>query len=736
MKRKIISLLFGIILILWLSNTYAWDVMKSSGYGTVSICKMAVTKNNKLYPDYSRSKCYNDWWYYYYNICAKGSSCNGWWRSNYNVSNNSVNSSVNNGVNNSNTLLSSCKIDTKLNSKLKDKLDKVLWKISNKIWQRNKIVKWYVYWFYDNFLWKVANNSKYKNNKIIQEVIKYLRDKFRCGAKKWIGGFNKIWVDNFLWNVFWIKQNLESRNIFLKEFIVFMEEKWIKKEILKDYVEWYDIIPSSDKTVLLSYLKTDLIVKDSVKDSIVKNSLKKINIIKYPKYKWLPLWIWADSYAVKYCKKNWYPNTTEVYRIVLATPGNSKWKPFYWYTSNSWYNYSKWTSMTFSTIWAILCWEWYSKDELKKIWIEKKDSWIYSINQWTSKEECKKLWWNYYKKMYVYYKLKYNVCTIWTPNYECWINEAKKNWYTKVKTVVLSYAPSNHRNAGILYTYHTIYSSPKIISKRRIAWWYDDKYYDYTCDSSYSFDKNNIWRPFTTKLKPEAIFKEKYFKWFYRGKNWEIYNSKWVEVDHWTNDWYTYDWKKLSDINWKIFQYTLNDDTLHKGTYFHEKLASKICKEKWFLKLRYYQINRQVMPETLICECEWNTKKAPWNCGACPYWYYKWNQYWYYCKVPSWYIWNFYHPIMKKWMNDWRAKCSQWKTQIPVKFKIEKKAPWNCGACPYWYYKWNQYWYYCMVPSWYVWNFYHPIMKKWMNDWRAKCSQWKTQIPVKFTLKK
>ena len=249
MRKKILWNLM--LCVLCIASVYAsdpintnWYVMRSSAYSSVNTCKKMVIKNDKLYPNYSRSTCYNDWWYYYYNICAKWTDCKIAQKENDKSSSNTTN------VN----LLSACKIDTSLWAKLKNKLDTILNSIDKKLWTKNKITKWYVYGFYDYSLWKLANNSKYKNNQTIQKVIKYLRNKFSCGAKSWIGTNAEVSVDIFLWSVFgwWVKW--EDRKKYLKNFIVFMEEKWIKKEVLRSYINEYNVIPDDDKNILLSYL--------------------------------------------------------------------------------------------------------------------------------------------------------------------------------------------------------------------------------------------------------------------------------------------------------------------------------------------------------------------------------------------------------------------------------------------------------------------------------------------------
>ena len=321
MKKKIVTSFLSMLLLLWLSHVYAGYIMKSSAYDTENKCKTSVTKNNQLYLNYSRSTCYNDWWYYYYNICAKWTDCNSW----------------NSSTTNSSSLLSSCKIDTSLWDKLKSKLDNVVEKITKKLWNKDKIIKWYVYGFYDYFLWKVATSDKYKNNKVIQVVRKYLRDKFSCGAKKWIWTNQEVSVDTFLWSVFgwWLKW--EDRKKKLKDFIVFMEEKWIKKGVLKSYINDYNTIPNDDKKILLSYLKSinnqvlNCKLKQGYYPNIIKEWTYKVLYKPYHKYynitckNWKIIWsnyVWCmdwyywNKYSLNYaCVKKVSKSLSSRYKL-------------------------------------------------------------------------------------------------------------------------------------------------------------------------------------------------------------------------------------------------------------------------------------------------------------------------------------------------------------------------------------------------------------------------------------
>jgi len=211
--------------------------------------------------------------------------------------------------------------------------------------------------------------------------------------------------------------------------------------------------------------------------------------------------------------------------------------------------------------------------------------------------------------------------------------------------------------------------------------------------------------------------------------------------------WWWENWINIWTIRLKFsyFRNIYNDLDLYRNNCLKAfwKTILESNKIEWVSSLGYYYVpSISWFKKTLKTWTSTYNSKAPWNCWICPDWYYKWNEYWYYCKVLDWYVWNFYHPTEEKWMNDWRAKCSHWSNNMSVKFTIKKKIEdtkksWKwCFTCPYWTYKWNTAWIFCKVPSWYIWNFYHPTEKKWMNDWRAKCYHWATNQNVQWIINK
>ncbi len=92
---------------------------------------------------------------------------------------------------------------------------------------------------------------------------------------------------------------------------------------------------------------------------------KDYKVFKDVEYKWKPLWIWSDSYALEWCKENYDETITDVYRWVQFWVNTDK--PYYYYIPESWYTYSEWTWLWWVTD-MIVCWKWYTVDELKELW--------------------------------------------------------------------------------------------------------------------------------------------------------------------------------------------------------------------------------------------------------------------------------------------------------------------------------------------------------------------------------
>jgi flagellin-specific chaperone FliS len=194
--KKVLILIVWLILsvIGWLGITFAENsanIIVSTAYSSLDSCKSAVDRNNKLYPDYKRSKCYEKDGYYYYNICNKDtSSCEA-----------SISNNANNNGRDKSSVLWSCELTENyvyIKWKLKDKVDWILVKLDKKLENNSKIVNGYIYGFYDYMLGKLWSQDKYKNNKVVQELIKYLWNKFRCWFKKNIWDPQESVAESFL----------------------------------------------------------------------------------------------------------------------------------------------------------------------------------------------------------------------------------------------------------------------------------------------------------------------------------------------------------------------------------------------------------------------------------------------------------------------------------------------------------------------------------------------------------
>ena len=185
-------------------------------------------------------------WDYYYNICSGWDKC--------------VANKINDNHQEKSVLLSnSCKLNgwdyKDVKWKLKTVLDGFLKKIGVKLSNTSNITRWYVYGYFDYALSQIKD--KYKNEKVIYEALEYLSKKFRC----W---YNRlIWANNdndtiskldkilnwFLWN-----NSTDNREKELKGFVLYMLEKWMKKEVLRKYISDYPYIPQNDREILLSIL--------------------------------------------------------------------------------------------------------------------------------------------------------------------------------------------------------------------------------------------------------------------------------------------------------------------------------------------------------------------------------------------------------------------------------------------------------------------------------------------------
>ena len=255
MKRIkfLMLLLFAFIWIIGYSNVVAGSV-QSVAYTTKKSCEDAIVKNKKLYPQYTRSGCYTENGYYYYNICDNWTSCKI--------------KSIWTGSNNDD-VFGQCKVDLKKYNKINSKVDlvlsKFLSKISRKFVSYPKVEQGLIYWFYDYLLWKLKDNVKYKNNIVIQQVIWYLQDNFRCVVSKYMWN-NSYDVELFLDNVFGGKKVDNNRQSALKSFIMFMHEKWTKRDTLYRYIKYYKLIDSGDRSYMIKIINT---IYNNTNDSVV-----------------------------------------------------------------------------------------------------------------------------------------------------------------------------------------------------------------------------------------------------------------------------------------------------------------------------------------------------------------------------------------------------------------------------------------------------------------------------------
>ena len=168
------------------------NISVSDSYRTLKECEDAVIKYNLQYSNYTRSECYKNWNFYFYNLCSGNlGSCPSWREEDRDSNRDDKDWEEDDW--NKNKYLSIEKYIPKLDKLLKNIEKKLIKDYWNNSWIFKRAVDILIKRFDD--LWK-----EYWNNKDILLIVDYLKDWVNDIYKRYLETTDK---DNFFCELFW-----------------------------------------------------------------------------------------------------------------------------------------------------------------------------------------------------------------------------------------------------------------------------------------------------------------------------------------------------------------------------------------------------------------------------------------------------------------------------------------------------------------------------------------------------